>query len=108
MAPHKVSRKANEEQTSPGISSAVTASVIPTVYLPTGPCVEASISPEAPRVRFSAFEGPAIPPGIGSDESETGLRWHSDDTLLRHRTYFFKDGNVTFLVRRLRWLTLMY
>jgi hypothetical protein len=25
-----------------------------------------------------------------------------DDSFIRHRTYFFKDGNVTFLVRRVQ------
>lgn len=38
---------------------------------------------------------------MGSCESETPdpSGWQSDDSFVQHSKYFFKDGNVTFLVR---------
>ena len=46
-------------------------------------------------------------PGV-SEEGRTPRGEHAtlDDSYARHDTYFFKDGNVTFLVRDLLYITL--
>lgn len=89
---------------SPVVSSAGTTSVVPIESLLSDPYENPPFSPEASRIHL-------IGPGIrranflamGSSESETPdtSGWQSDDSFVQHSKYFFKDGNVTFLVRRL-------
>ena len=60
---------------------------------------------EASRAHLTGPEArPATFLGLGSGESETptasGTLGQSEDSFIRHSRYFFKDGNVTFLVRR--------
>ncbi|KAH9006214.1 hypothetical protein EDB86DRAFT_696690 [Lactarius hatsudake] len=77
------------------ILSARTASVVPIEPLPSGPSLftpKPSRGPGASR--------PANFLGVGTGESETpdNSRRQNDDSFLQHGKYFFKDGNVTFLV----------
>jgi hypothetical protein len=62
---------------------------------------------EAPGAQF----GPHYTslPDFPEDGKTPGVRdARPDDSFLRHDTYFFKDGNVTFLVRGLRYLCYAY
>jgi hypothetical protein len=50
---------------------------------------------ESPRAQPAVLEAePASLPAVSADAKPT-----TDDSFLRHDTYFFKDGNITFLVR---------
>ena len=56
---------------------------------------QAALEVEAPGAQPAALEAqPASPPGLSADAKPT-----TDDSFARHDTYFFKDGNITFLVR---------
>ncbi|KAN0130788.1 hypothetical protein V8E53_011463, partial [Lactarius tabidus] len=78
-----------------------TASVVPIESLLSDPYVEPPFAPEVSRIRFTQ---PGVRSasflGMGSSESETPdtSYWQSDDSFVHHSKYFFKDGNVTFLV----------
>jgi len=103
MAPHIVSWGWNEVKNSPVISSPATPSVVPIESLLSDPYAKSPIIPEASRARTTE---PAARPasflGVGTGESETpdGSCRQRDDSSLQHSKYFFKDGNVTFLVRQ--------
>jgi hypothetical protein len=106
MAPHIVSCGPGVSG-SPIVSSAGTPSVVPIESLLSDPYTKSPITPDAWRARTS--ERGARPAtlasflGVGTGESETPLadpRQKSDDSFQQHSKYFFKDGNVTFLVRR--------
>jgi hypothetical protein len=87
------------------VSRAGTASVVPIESLLSDPYVEPPFTPKVSRIRFtSPGTSPASFLGMGSSESETPDTscWQSDDSFVQHSKYFFKDGNVTFLVRRVR------
>jgi hypothetical protein len=44
------------------------------------------------------LEAPVAQPACGS-ETPAGIQLITDDSFVRHDKYFFKDGNITFLVR---------
>ncbi len=87
----------NEEQA----SAAMTASVIPIDSLPS------PITPESSKGRLT---GPAsilaslLGMGLGGSETPDS---HCG-SFLQHGKYFFKDGNVTFLVRDIIWHMPLY
>ena len=100
MAPHIVSW--NDVKFSPVVSSSSTPSVVPIESLLSAPSAKSPIIPETSRARATPGAQPtSFFLGMGAGESETldGSQ-QSDDSFLQHRKYFFKDGNVTFLVRR--------
>jgi hypothetical protein len=107
MAPHIVSWGPgwNEVKISqaPIVSSADTLSVIPIESLLSDPCTKPPIILDAWRAR--TLQPGASFLGVGTGESETpdGSRQKSEDSFPRHSKYFFKDGNVTFLVRLVVW-----
>jgi hypothetical protein len=87
------------------VSRAGTASVVPIESLLSDLYVEPPFAPEVSRIRFTqSGVRSASFLGMGSSESETPdtSYWQSDDSFVHHSKYFFKDGNVTFLVRRVR------
>ncbi len=101
MAPHIISWGGNEVKISPVVSSPGTPSVVPVE--PLLPLMKSPIMPETSRARTRARPASFLGfLGMGTGESETpdGSRWQCDDPFLQHSKYFFKDGNVTFLVRR--------
>jgi hypothetical protein len=104
MAPHIVSWGVSG---SPIVSSAGTPSVVPIESLLSDPYTKSPITPEAWRARAEPGARPPSFLGVGAGESETpladGPRQKSDDSFPQHSKYFFKDGNVTFLVRRVVW-----
>jgi hypothetical protein len=100
MAPPIVSW--NEMKLSPAVTLSSTPSIVPIESLLSNPYTNSPIIPEASRARTTPGAQPASFLGTGADESETqdGSRQQSDDSFLQHGKYFFKDGNVTFLVCR--------
>ena len=56
-------------------------------------------APGQPTVLEAQAEHASIPGGVSADAKPA-----NNDSLLQHDTYFFKDGNITFLVR----VTLLY
>ena len=94
MAPHMVSWGL-----SPAVSSAASSSVVPIESLLSDQYTKSTITPEAWRARTT--ESGAGPASFlrGGSEPPDGSHQQSDDTFLQHAKYFFKDGNVTFLVR---------
>ena len=87
---------------SPVVSSAGTPSVVPIESLLSDPHEKPPFSPEASMIRLiGPGTGHASFLAMGSCESETPdpSGWQSDDSFVQHSKYFFKDGNVTFLVR---------
>ena len=102
MATHIASWGGNENAISPDPSS--TPSIVPIYSAFSHECDTSSTVREATKpthesfMRFMSFLL-AEPSG-----SETSTRTHqrvdtADDSFTRHHKYFFKDGNVTFLVR---------
>ncbi|KAF8270200.1 hypothetical protein EI94DRAFT_815633 [Lactarius quietus] len=76
-------------------SSAGTASVVSIDSLLSD---RSTTTPFVPRTSRYRLTGPGANfTGMGSRESET-QRQQNDDSFLQHSKYFFKDGNVTFLV----------
>ncbi|KAH9032571.1 hypothetical protein EDB85DRAFT_1202041 [Lactarius pseudohatsudake] len=100
MAPHIVSWGWNGVKTSP-VASSPGPSVVPIESLLSDPATKTPIIPEASGAHTTE---PAARPmsflGVGTDGSETsdGSRRQSDGSFPQHSKYFFKDGNVTFLV----------
>jgi hypothetical protein len=92
----------NELKISPAITLPSTSSVVPIESLLSNPYTNSPIIPEASRARTTPGAQPASFLGTGADESETqdGPRQGSEDSFSQHGKYFFKDGNVTFLVCR--------
>ena len=45
----------------------------------------------------------SLPGSLEGRETPRSGRSTPDDSFIRHREYFFKDGNVTFLVRDILW-----
>ncbi|KAI0002240.1 hypothetical protein BJV74DRAFT_818012 [Russula compacta] len=86
--PHIISWGDNERSVSP--VSTTTTSVVSIDSIPSN---TSSTVPDAPRttqsqVSFPVFLGNRAP----------GLHFANDDPFLRHDKYYFKDGNITFLV----------
>ncbi|KAH9174998.1 hypothetical protein EDB89DRAFT_429834 [Lactarius sanguifluus] len=84
--------------TQEGKFRAGTASVVPIEPLPSGPYMKSQFTPKTSR--GPGASRPANFPGVGTGESETpdNSRRQNDDSFLQYGKYFFKDGNVTFLV----------
>jgi len=108
MTPRIVSWGGNEDSISPVISSA--GSITPVVSsesftlrsiheISNYPCEASRADLTGPGARPASFLG------MESGESETpaGTLRQSDDSFIRHNKYFFKDGNITFLVRHVIW-----
>jgi len=101
MATHTVSWGGNSHVISPVSSS--TSSIVPidSILLhKRTTAVQGAPAPESSSRRMSSL---SVEPS-GSEtltSASTYLRADSaDDSFIRHHKYFFKDGNVTFLVRR--------
>ncbi|KAI9441583.1 hypothetical protein H4582DRAFT_1849224 [Lactarius indigo] len=100
MAPHMVSWGWNEVNISPIVSSRDAPSVVPIESLLSDPNAKSPINPEASRIRSAEPTArPASFLGVETCRSETpdDERLKSGDSQ-QHSKYFFKDGNVTFLV----------
>ena len=65
------------------------------------------MTPTAPETQGLHSDQHASFPGVLDDgRTPRGAHAALDDSFVRHDTYFFKDGNVTFLVRGLLRLCL--
>ncbi|KAH8996881.1 hypothetical protein EDB92DRAFT_1539508 [Lactarius akahatsu] len=97
MAPHIVSWGWNEVKIAPVVTNGGTPSVVPIESLLSDPNAKSPIIIEASTTESAAT--PASFLGVETCGSTTpdGSRLQSND-YLRHSKYFFKDGNVTFLV----------
>ncbi|KAF8270203.1 hypothetical protein EI94DRAFT_1723356 [Lactarius quietus] len=97
MAPHIVSWR-DSPIVSSAAPSSLSSSVVPIESLLSDPYTKSPIIPEAWRARTT---DPGVRPAnfpSGGSETSDGPRQQSNDTFLQHSKYFFKDGNVTFLV----------
>lgn len=101
MAPHIVSW--NDVKISPLVSSSSTPSVVPIESLLSTPYAKLPSIPEASPARSTPGAQSASYLGAGENESPDSLGQQSDDSFTQHDKYFFKDGNITFLVRRVIW-----
>jgi hypothetical protein len=100
MAPHVVSFGGTEHYISPVRSRSASIVTVDSILSDTH---EISLSvPEAPRAAESRARAKGtmsylmIEPG---GKIPGGSCPVADDSFLRHEKYFFKDGNITFLVR---------
>ncbi|KAI0002244.1 hypothetical protein BJV74DRAFT_43321 [Russula compacta] len=98
MALRIVSWRGNEARVSqpPPVSSASAVSVvaIDSISSPQNQPTMSQTAPEAPEPRTAGLEAePGTISGISAGAEPT-----TDDSFLRHDTYFFKDGNITFMV----------
>ncbi|KAI0302319.1 hypothetical protein B0F90DRAFT_205174 [Multifurca ochricompacta] len=97
MAPHIVSWRSDEYNVSPILSSTPSIvsvdSLFPEIYANSSSVPETPHPPD-PRTKIMNSSG------IQSGRSKTpaSMSPTGDDTFLRHGKYFFKDGNITFLV----------
>ncbi|KAH9175002.1 hypothetical protein EDB89DRAFT_430094 [Lactarius sanguifluus] len=102
MAPHIVSWSDSEICMSPVLSSAVSIVSFDSTFSDTYPS-HLQMSPtasEAPGLPSAEFEAQhASLPGF-PEEGKTPRSGHTtpDDSFIQHDAYFFKDGNVTFLI----------
>ncbi|KAH9051021.1 hypothetical protein EDB83DRAFT_1360934 [Lactarius deliciosus] len=99
MAPHIVSWGWNEVKISPVVSNGGTPSVVPIESLLSDLNAKSPITPEASTTESAAT--PASFLGVeacGSRTPDGSLARLQSNDYLRHSKYFFKDGNVTFLV----------
>ncbi len=90
-SPHIVSWADNERSISP---VSTTTSLVSIDSIPSG---TSSTVPEAPRATQSRAKSMSFPVFLGNRESDAHLA--NDDPFTRHDKFYFKDGNVTFLVR---------
>ena len=93
MARRIVSLRGNEPRISPSSSSSSVLSVLSIDSILSDPH---KANPETQE---------AQPADLGVDPMSAtslskGVKPKTDDQFLRHDTYFFKDGNITFLVRK--------
>src|SRR5579863_2852922 len=100
MALRIVSWRGNENRVSPpqppSSASAVSVVAIDTIPAPQKPPMMSQAGTEAPVPQSSGLE--ADPTGIPA----AGVaNLTTDDSTPRHGTYFFRDGNITFLVRKM-------
>ncbi|KAH9006231.1 hypothetical protein EDB86DRAFT_3097923 [Lactarius hatsudake] len=98
MAPPIVSWSDNEIWTSPVLSSAASIVSFDSTFSDTYPSRSrtpptASETPGLPSAEFGAKL-----PGFSEGKIPRGGHTTSDDSFIRHDAYFFKDGNVIFLV----------
>ena len=98
MAPRIVSWSNREICISPVRSSAASIISFDSIFSDSIPSPIGSEVLGLPSDKFGA--GYSNLPGL-SDEGRTPRSGHAtlDDSFVRHDAYFFKDGNVTFLVR---------
>ena len=81
-----------------------TTSVVKMQSLLSDPYMKSSFASNASRVRLTRpGTRPASFLRTGSSESETPDSSRRQSAFLQHSKYFFKDGNVTFLVCRVGW-----
>ncbi|KAH9051017.1 hypothetical protein EDB83DRAFT_2317098 [Lactarius deliciosus] len=102
MAPHIVSWSDNEICMSPALSSAVSIVSFDSTFSDTYPS-HLQMSPtasEAPGIPSADFGAQYTSlPGFPEEEKTPGSEHAtSDDSFIQHDAYFFKDGNVTFLI----------
>ncbi len=104
MAPRIVSWRDNNICISPVLSSAASIVSFDSTFSDTYPSHSqmsptASEAPWLPSAEFGAKDT-GLP---GCSEGKIPRDGHAtpDDSFIRHDVYFFKDGNVTFLVRGL-------
>jgi len=96
MAPRIVSL--NEVKTSPVVLSQGTSFVVPIESL-SNSYTKPPIIPDASKIRTTLGARLASFLGVaGESETPDGSCQQSDDSFTQHHKYFFKDGNVTFLV----------
>lgn len=99
MAPHIVSLGRNEHRISPVLSRR--PSIVSLDTIPSDTRKRSLGIPEAPRAAKSRTKGAmsssVIEPGEVRKPANECTR--ADDPFIPHDKYFFKDGNVTFLVR---------
>lgn len=110
MTPHIVSWGRNEDLER--ITPTGTASVVSFESLLSAPHTNqnSSIVPGASRARLTGPRSrPASFLGIesGGSETPTGSRWQNGDSFLHSPKYFFRDGNVLFLVGHVIWYMLL-
>jgi hypothetical protein len=109
MATHIVSWGGKEHITSPLVSSTKPSIVSIDSMLPHR-CETSSVVQEAPPSRavrsHAKHMSPLLIESSGGETSTSASDYSradaGDDPFIRHHKYFFKDGNVTFLVRRIR------
>lgn len=105
MATHMVSWGSKEHINSPAVSSTKPSIDSIDSMLPHRR-ESSSIVPEAPRATgsYAKYMNPSPFESSGSETSASvstySMAGAGNDTFMRHHKYFFKDGNVTFLVRR--------
>ncbi len=105
MAPRIVSWSDNEICISPVLSSAASIVSFDSTFSDTYPshCQMSPTASEASGLPSAEFGAKYTNlPGF-SEEGKRPRGGHTtpDDSFIRHDAYFFKDGNVTFLVREL-------
>lgn len=91
-----------EMKLSPVVTLPSTPSVVPIESLLSTPYAKSPSIPESSRARTTSGTQPPSFLGVDVDESETrdGSRQGSEGSFSQHGKYFFKDGNVQFLVSR--------
>jgi hypothetical protein len=106
MTPRIVSWSDQKTHISPVVSSAASIASFDSTFSvsDTFPS-HFQISPNAPEAPGAQFGADCTSlPDFPEDGKTPGFRNATpDDSFLRHDTYFFKDGNVTFLVGSLRY-----
>ena len=88
--PHIISWGDNERSSSPVSTTSLVS--IDSILSDTSSTV-----PEAPRATQSKAKSMSFPVFLGKRES--GVHLSNHDPFMRHDKYYFKDGNITFLVR---------
>jgi hypothetical protein len=107
MATHIVSWGDNEHITSPVVSSTKPSIVSIDSMLPHRR-ETSSVVQDVPHAAgsYAKHMRPLLIESSGSETSISGSTCSGadagDDSFIRHHKYFFKDGNVTFLVRRVQ------
>ncbi|KAI9465239.1 hypothetical protein BJY52DRAFT_1183824 [Lactarius psammicola] len=102
MAPRIVSWSDNEICISPVLSSAASIVSFDSTFSDTYPghsqmSPTASEAPGLPSTEFRA-KHTSLPGFSEEGKMSRGVRATPDDSFIRHDAYFFKDGNVTFLI----------
>lgn len=108
MAPRIVSWRDRETCISPALSSAASIVSFDSTFSDLYPS-HSQMTPTAPEALGPHSDQHTSFPGV-LEEGRTPRGAHAtlDDSFVQHDTYFFKDGNVTFLVRGLLRLYFAY
>jgi hypothetical protein len=107
MATHIVSWGGKEHIASPVVSS-TKPSIVSIVSMLPHKRETSSVVQEAPRAAGSHAKhmSPSLFESSGSETSVSASTYSragaGDDSFIRHHKYFFEDGNLTFLVRRVQ------